>query len=84
MNCQNPECGQPLMEIEFAKGYEFVCNNWQCYMYRRPQATRLKEPKMETRAMSYQVRHDVGILSRKGSEAQRQLELMWKTTSTNG
>jgi len=32
------------MEIEFKNGFECVCDNWQCYMYRRPQRCRTKVP----------------------------------------
>ena len=42
MFCQN--CEQPLMEMEFSKGFEYVCDNWQCYMFRRPQRCRTKIP----------------------------------------
>jgi len=66
------------MQIEFSKGYEYVCDNWQCWMYRRPQQCRVKDPEAESRATSYQVRHDIGIASRKGSEGQRQLKLIWR------
>ena len=71
-------CGEPLIEIEFSKGFELTCDKVGCYLFRRPQGIRLKEPKVEQEATSYHVRHDVGITSRKGADAQRQLAQLWR------
>jgi hypothetical protein len=35
-------CGEPTIEIEFAKGWRRVCNNWTCPLYRECQGTREK------------------------------------------
>ena len=74
-----PNCEQPLIEMEFAKGFELVCDNWQCYMYRRPQETKLKEPKIVALAQGYQLRHDIGISTRKPETVREQLALQWRT-----
>jgi hypothetical protein len=66
------------MEIEFTKGFEYVCDNWQCWMYRRVQATKLKEPKPILEAVGYQVRHDIGITTRKAESLQTSLALQWR------
>jgi ssDNA-binding Zn-finger/Zn-ribbon topoisomerase 1 len=41
------ECGEYLMKVEFAKGFEYVCDNckdkYKCPLFRVPQRTELKE-----------------------------------------
>ena len=37
-------CGEPLIEMEFTKGFVVVCDNWKCYLFRQPQGTREKNP----------------------------------------
>jgi hypothetical protein len=43
-----PNCNEPLIEIEFKDGFQIVCDNWRCYLYRQPQRNRLKEPEAVT------------------------------------
>lgn len=37
-------CGEPLIQMEFPKGFEIVCDNWRCHMYRQSQGCRTKDP----------------------------------------
>jgi len=63
MLCKN--CEQPLIEIEFAKGFEIVCDNWRCYLYRQSQGCRPTELRLIDEGKAYQRRHDIGNPARK-------------------
>jgi len=53
------------MEMRFAKGFELVCDNDRCHLFRQPQGCRLAESKEVIEAKGYQRRHDLGNPARK-------------------
>jgi hypothetical protein len=50
-------CGEPLIEMEFSKGFELVCDNYKCYMFRQPQVCRTNNPEPHSPAQRWEAKY---------------------------
>ncbi|MBV6343213.1 hypothetical protein [Candidatus Magnetobacterium casense] len=54
---QCTECGEPLIEMEFTRGFHLVCDNWRCRLFRQPQVCRTKNPGGDTPIQRWDARY---------------------------